>query len=112
MSTSLVGDECSWAAVFRLDGWLVCGWCLLARGEETLGFFLFEEASSVFFLHVDQSARGGTLVNSLLCVYGLLHRHWSKPRDRVVASWSSCPAVRDARALHHGLMMLTEHAAL
>ena len=39
MSTSLVGDECLWAAAFRLDGWLVCGWCLLARGEETLGVF-------------------------------------------------------------------------
>ena len=24
MSTSLVGDECLWAAVFRLNGWLVC----------------------------------------------------------------------------------------
>ena len=79
MSTSLVGDECLWAAVFRLDGWLVCVWCLLARGEETLGFFFsFEEASSGVFLHVDQSAWGGTLVNSLLRVYGLLHRHWSK----------------------------------
>ena len=30
------------------------------------------------FLHVDQSAWGGTLVNSLLRVSGLLHRHWPK----------------------------------
>ena len=39
MSTSLVGDECTLAAAFRLEGWLVCGRCLLARGEETLGVF-------------------------------------------------------------------------
>ena len=36
-----------------------------------------EEASSVS-LHVVQSALGGTLVNSLLPFYGLLHRHRSK----------------------------------
>ena len=38
---SLVGDECLWAAVFRLDGWLVGAVFLLARGEETLGGFSF-----------------------------------------------------------------------
>ena len=31
LSTSLVVDECLWAAVFRLDGWLVCEWCFFAR---------------------------------------------------------------------------------
>ena len=30
------------------------------------------------FLHVDQSAWRGTLVNSLLRFYGLLHRHRSE----------------------------------
>ena len=37
--------------------------------------FPFEEVSSRVFLHVDQSAWGGMLVNSLLRLYGLLHRH-------------------------------------
>ena len=40
-------------------------------------FFSLRGGSSGFFLHVE-SAWGGTLVNSLLRVYGLLHRHWSK----------------------------------
>ena len=76
MSTSLVGDECIWAAVFRLDGWLVCGWSHAETRRS--GILPFEEASSGFFLHVDPSAWGCTLVNSLLRVYGLLHIHWSK----------------------------------
>ena len=42
MSTSLVGDECLWATVFRLNGLLVSEWVLflLVYGEETRGFFL------------------------------------------------------------------------
>ena len=107
MSTSLVGDECLWAAVFRRNGWLVV-WILflLVCGEETRGFFLVSArllaspvsgccvalrmvsshgrgVSSVahslpqFFLHVVQSALGGLLVNSFR-FYGLLHRHRSK----------------------------------
>ena len=60
---SLVGDECLWAAVFRLDGWLVGAvFCSHAEKRRSVGF-LFEEVSSRFFLHVDQSARGDTLVN-------------------------------------------------
>ena len=54
--------------------WMVI---FLARGEETRGVSSLEEASSVS-LHVVQSALGGTLVNSLLRFYGLLHRHRSK----------------------------------
>ena len=77
MSTSLV-EGYLWAAAFCLDGWLVCGWCLLARGEETHKFSLRRGFLRVFSLHVDQSAWGGTLVTSLLRVYGLLHRRWSK----------------------------------
>ena len=50
MSTSLVRDECLWAAVFRLNGWFACGWYfLLARGEDTRGVFPFEDASSGLF---------------------------------------------------------------
>ena len=48
------------------------------RGEETLGFFSLRGGFLRFFVHVDQSAWGGTQVNSLLRVCGLLHRHWSK----------------------------------
>ena len=40
MSTSLVGDECSRAAVFRLNGWLVCGWCFFSHAEKRRAVFL------------------------------------------------------------------------
>ena len=94
MSTSLVGDECLWAAVFRLNGLLVIGYCSsrLRRGDAR--FFLGQctlvgvssvellrgtahgvqawsrrlqcrtQFASFFFLHVVQSALGGPLVNS------------------------------------------------
>ena len=41
------------------------------------------------FLHVDQSAWRSTLVNSLLRVYGLLHRQWSKRVKRKTAQVAS-----------------------
>ena len=69
---------------------------LLARGEETLGVFPFECASSGFFLHVVQSAMGGTPVNSLLCFYCLLHSHQTRHvshavcRDCAVVAASLC----------------------
>ena len=43
------------------------------RGEEMRGVSSLDEVSS----HVVQSALGGTLVNSLLRFWGLLHRHRS-----------------------------------
>ena len=89
ISTSLVVDECLWAAVFRLNGWLVCGCLFLARGEETRGLPSLRGGFLRVFLHVDQSALGSTLVNSLLRFYGLLHRHRSKRVKRKKESSSS-----------------------
>ena len=39
MNTSLVEDECFWAMVFRLDGWLVCGRSFARTRRETHVFF-------------------------------------------------------------------------
>ena len=40
MSTSLVEDEFLWAAVFRLNGWLVCGFCFFSCAEKRRAVFL------------------------------------------------------------------------
>ena len=61
----------------RRDAWH-CAWChgMVAASPVS------PHSLSQFFLHVVLSALGGTLVNSLLRVYGLLHRHRSKRVNR------------------------------
>ena len=75
---------------------------MLARGEQTRGVSPFEDASSRFFLHVDQSAWGGTLVNSLLRVYGLLHRHSSKQvkRKKTLSALCSMRNAASVKSVH------------
>ena len=77
MSTSLVGaNACGARRFVSTVGSCVDGACLHAEKRRTC--FSLRGGFLRVFLHVDQSAWGGTLVNSLLCAYGLLHRHWSK----------------------------------